>query len=130
MSSADPPHRSWLHWDQDLAERWARNKQSEYTTQLVVVPLYRQPPQPRGWLTEEELEAIDMACQVFNGRHAGFDQRYAAKDVLSNLLARSSPPEVVRPKRWDDMRSTIGDQRDAEWVAANAAAGVAVKEVQ
>jgi hypothetical protein len=86
--------------------------------------------QPRGWLTEEEREAIDMACQVFNGRHAGFDQRYAAKDVLSNLLARSTPPEVVLPALFS--RSNLGDRLLLEQQVrqALAAAGVAVKEVQ
>ena len=43
MSSADPPHRVWLHWEQDLAERWARQKQCDYNAQLNVVPLYAAP---------------------------------------------------------------------------------------
>jgi hypothetical protein len=81
MSIADPPHRVWLSWDQELAERWARQKQCDYNSQLVVVPLYRQPPQPRGWLTGEEKAAIRWAMSE------GFDE-----DVFRNLLARSTPP--------------------------------------
>jgi hypothetical protein len=91
VSSADPPHRVVLHWDQDLAERWARQKQSEYTTQLVVVPLYRAPPQPRGWLSEEERELIAGITD---------DDEYTeeGQNIAKALLARSSPPEVVLPE--------------------------------
>ena len=48
MSSADTPHRVGLHWDQRSADRWARVKQSEYTTKLVVVPLYDRPQAASG----------------------------------------------------------------------------------
>ena len=79
-----------------------------------------------------------MACQVFNGRHAGFDQRYAAKEVLSNLIARSTPPEVVLPRspyEGGDHPEDAGYVQDIGWGVcmdavkeALAAAGVTVKE--
>jgi hypothetical protein len=43
--------------------------------------------------------------------------------------AASGGVEVVKPSRWGDMRYVIADQRDAEWIAAIAKAGVPVKEV-
>jgi hypothetical protein len=84
--------------------------------------------QPRGWLTEEEREALQWAAD------AAYDKQHPAEDTLRNILARSTPPEVVKPGRWrDDLydgdQIVVGDQRDAEWLAALAAAGVAVKEV-
>jgi BMFP domain-containing protein YqiC len=75
------------------------------------------PPQPRGWLTGEEKAAVRWAMSE------GFDE-----EVLCNLLARSSPPEVVRPKL-QETGIFSNEVRDAEWVEALAAAGVAVKEV-
>ena len=84
------------------------------------------PPAP-GWLTAEEREAVEFVLkQAKKTYHHKYDHVVKA---MESLLARSSPPEVVRPKRWEDMRSVIGDERDAEWFAALAAAGVAVKEV-
>ena len=53
MSSDEPPHRVSLHWDQESADRWGRKQQSQYTTKLVVVPLYAAPQPAPGWLTEE-----------------------------------------------------------------------------
>ena len=58
----------------------------------TVVPVYRQPPQPRGWLTQGERSAIEDAIGPL--RESG---KYACEnraDLLQNLLARSSPPEV------------------------------------
>lgn len=56
--------------------------------------------QPRGWLTGEEREAVEASrefwqveCESTLGDDA--DRRYLA--ALSNLLARSTPPEVVLP---------------------------------
>ena len=40
MSIADPPHRVGLHWSREFAERWARQKRRDYSTPLVVIPLY------------------------------------------------------------------------------------------
>jgi hypothetical protein len=134
MSSADPPHRVGLHWDQELAERLARQKQCDYNSQLVVAPLYRAPPQPRGWLTEEERDLIAGITD---------DDEYTeeGQNIAKALLARSSPPEVVLPESWtlwieqfvgpvvEPFLDDVLSKRDAEWRAALAAAGVALKEV-
>ncbi len=83
---------------------------------LTVAPLYRAPPQPRGWLTEEEREAVQWAAD------AAYDKQHPAEDTLRNILARSSPPEVDLPISLSPI--------DEELIrAALAAAGVAVKEV-
>ncbi len=122
MSSADPPHRVGLHWDQELAERWARQKLSGYTTQLVVVPLYREPPQPRGWLTASErqnLEEIVVCLDDDNWQHSAA--------FVRSLLARSTPPEVVLDALPTDETGECFSRRDV--IKALAAAGVAVKEV-
>jgi hypothetical protein len=69
------------------AESLARN-QGLY--ELTVVPLYRQPPQPRGWLSEEERKWIEYMkgnCVL----------PYAGMACMEAILARSSPPEVVLP---------------------------------
>jgi hypothetical protein len=82
---------------------------------LTVVPLYRSPPQPRGWLTAEEREAVQWAAD------AAYDKQHPAEDTLRNILARSSPPEVDLPISLSPI--------DEELIrAALAAAGVAVKE--
>jgi hypothetical protein len=92
-----------------------------------IVPLYRQPPQPRGWLTEEEREALTTV--LFEAKRTYHKKYDGVIKAVKSLLARSTSPEVVRPERWTDMRVVIGNQRDAQWIAAIAAAGVAVKEV-
>jgi hypothetical protein len=88
----------------------------------TVVPLYRQPPQPRGWLTEEERKWIDHMkgnCVL----------PYAGMACMEAILARSSPPEVVLPTVFSI--SLLGDRLlvEAQVKKALAAAGVAVKEV-
>ena len=106
----------------------------------TVVPLYAAPQAANGWLTPEEREAILYLIanrSQFAPQTPHEERRNAASRVCHALLARSSPPEVVlpkrleavRPKRLEDMRSVIVDQRDAEWLAALAAAGVTWKEV-
>jgi hypothetical protein len=80
------------------------------------VKLKGSPPQPRGWLTGEEREAVQWAAD------AAYDKQHPAEDTLRNLLARSSPPEVDLPISLSPI--------DEELIrAALAAAGVAVKEV-
>lgn len=130
MSSADEPHRVGLQWDQDFAERLARQKQSEYSTPLTVVPLYRSPPPPRGWLTEEERNALETV-RVHISNADGLDEATEREckwvfDVCYRLLARSTPPEVVLPRSDDYGRR--GDYVQRVY-AALAAAGVKVKEV-
>ena len=93
-------------------------------------PLYRQPPQPRGWLSEEERESIDRATHGVEM----FDGVSALTKALRSLLARSSPPEVVHPECHFDQFSGCSAVHAwnicaADFRKALAAAGVAVKEV-
>lgn len=88
---------------------------------MQLVPLYRSPPQPRGWLTGEERKAMNWLLHNHsNCIVVGTDSYY--REIIKCLLARSTPPEVVLPEMviaYDDMdmlKETL------------AAAGVAVKE--
>ena len=56
------------------------------------VPLYRAPPPPRGWLTQDEIAALTGCC-VSNG-----DLRESGKQILRSLLSRNSPPRVRLPQ--------------------------------
>jgi hypothetical protein len=86
-------------------------------------PLYRAPPQPRGWLTGEEREAVHWAAD------AAYDKQHPAEDTLRNILARSTPPEVVLPEPVGETKSHGPLLRKRDVIAALAAAGVEVKEV-
>jgi hypothetical protein len=88
----------------------------------TVVPLYRAPPQPRGWLTGEEREAVQWAAD------AAYDKQHPAEDTLRSVLARSTPPEVVLPCSWKTIQGELVCLH-REVIAALAAAGVAVEEV-
>jgi hypothetical protein len=71
----------------------------------TVVPLYRQPPQPREWLTEEERACLEkmrdelkrlflaMSLKTVIGQNTERDLI-----AIESILARSSPPMVVLPK--------------------------------
>jgi hypothetical protein len=76
----------------------AQQESDALTFDTSVVPLYRSPPQPRGWLTEEERKAVVRAESQLGEEysHGPSDNETAA--VLRSLLARSSPPEVVLPE--------------------------------
>ncbi len=92
------------------------------------IPLYRSPPQPRGWLTERDRKTLIDAAVFLSGKG-----ERGMSEAIEWLLARSTPPEVVKPGRWRDYlydrdQIVVGDQRDAEWLAALAAAGVEVAE--
>ena len=80
-------------------------------------PLYRRPPQPRGWLTAEEREAVEFLASL--DAPPCVDAAKKAARIGKELLARSSPPEVdiTAIECWDREHVT----------AALAAAGVAVK---
>jgi len=84
---------------------------------MQLVPLYRAPPQPRGWLTlrdRQELEEIAACLQEEKYPHSA--------EFIRFFAARSSPPEVDLPISLSPI--------DEELVRkALAAAGVAVKEV-
>ena len=90
-------------------------------------------PQPApGWLTAEERRLIEIAVKAQRDPYdiTGTSQ-YNAR-VLRDLLARSTPPEVVLPALNLAASPTyvdVSQHRDAEWHAALADAGVKVKEV-
>jgi len=94
---------------------------------VVPQPLYREPPQPRGWLTEEERLALSAAITIMDG-----GGRTNIGVAINALLARSSPPEVVKPHGLGgpklDQETTI-DRRDRQWTKALDTAGVPWKEV-
>ena len=106
-----------------------RNEVYAYTRRLPeiekqsmqLVSLYRSPPQPRGWLSEEERKAVLWAAD------AAYDKQHPDEDILRSLLARSTPPEVVLPALFS---RSPGDRLLVEQQVrqALAAAGVAVKE--
>jgi hypothetical protein len=77
------------------------------------------PPQPRGWLTEEERDLIAGITD---------DDEYTedGQNIAKALLARSSPPEVVLDAFPTDETGEFFSRRDV--IKALAAAGVAVKE--
>jgi hypothetical protein len=105
-------------------EQFATERASE--VRGTVVPLYRSPPQPRGWLTEEEREAVQWAAD------AAYDKQHPAEDTLRNILARSTPPEVVLPDAdcsWCSDYATVWRECLEAVRSSLAAAGVAVKEV-
>jgi hypothetical protein len=108
------------------AQDYIKDEKSEDENPQIV-PLYDAPPQPRGWLSEEERKAIERArreaeCDAglcSKAENAAIGARDAT--VLAALLARSSPPEVVLPL------ADLGDRllRDGV-IDALAAAGVTV----
>ena len=90
----------------------------------------------RGWLNEVEREALDAARDYFDNDDHGDSECVFIARVLKQILARSSPPEVVRPRQpscplgrhrrsWD--HACLAMQRDYD--SALAAAGVTCKEV-
>lgn len=94
------------------------------------------PPPSRGWLSAEEREAVETARDFFHDDNPvePCDSFYlSVARMMKQILARSTPPEVVLPGVPDC--SPMGDYgwgwREAIEAAgkALAAAGVAVKEV-
>jgi len=116
-----------VYLDEESAQETAKENHNNGT----VTPLYAAPQPPRGWLTEEEREAVEEARDFFDG-----DNEESSKfmhRMLSVLLARSSPPEVVLPRecgglRYDSFVAGWNGYRD-EVKKALAAAGVKWKEV-
>jgi hypothetical protein len=95
---------------------------------MTVKPLRR--PQPRGWLTQGEIAALTGCC-VSSG-----NLNEEGKKTIRNLLARSSPPEVVLPKLHTRCEVNEANHkspclwfRRPDVIEALTAAGVAVKEV-
>ena len=99
------------------------------------------PPQPRGWLTPTQrllLENAASTCRVQADSHYRNGDQHEASvyaleaENIDEILARSSPPEVVLPEP-PFARSNIAYR---DWMMclkavkeSLAAAGVAVKEV-
>ena len=78
-----------------------------------------------GWLTGDERLAVSGAILILDQHGPTNIGR-----TLNDILARSSPPEVVRPgTQVRYHRLSVEEQRDDQWLAALAAAGVTVKEV-
>jgi hypothetical protein len=118
------------------AQDYIKNEKSEDENPQIV-PLYAAPPQPRGWLTCEERDAVVVLTgggrSQWPPRTTLEAKRNAAIDACRQLLARSSPPEVVLPP-------FKGDVTGGPWAVAGynsaievcrealAAAGVAVKQ--
>ena len=103
--------------------------ESDAAGDVVPQPLYLAPPQPRGWLTGEERGVIK---RVHDHLFDTDQLEFTDIETLGALLDRSTPPEVIRPKINRASSPTylsIIKDRDAQWIAALAAAGVAVKEV-
>ena len=91
-------------------------------------------PARPGRLTAEERKAVEsvrLHLSSLDGVDAATERECRwASAVLERLLARSTPPEVVLPGKQVRYHSmSVEDQRDAQWISALAAAGVAVKEV-
>jgi len=73
---------------------------------IVPQPLYLAPPQPRGWLSEREVWALRVAADNLPGMEdADGEPLDPLEGVFRNLLARSSPPEVVLPRAFDVVMS-------------------------
>ena len=109
-------------------EQFATERASE--VRGTVVPLYRSPPQPRGWLTGEERRFVHWWAH--EDRAPTDEELDAFKIAAKALLARSTPPEVALPALNLAASPTyvdVSQHRDAEWHAALADAGVTVKEV-
>jgi hypothetical protein len=86
--------------------------------------------QPRGWLTGDEREALRYASQGL--REAGGISNVQAMKQIDDLLARSTPPEVVLPVAdcsWCSDYATVWRECLEAVRSSLAAAGVAVKEV-
>jgi len=85
------------------------------------------PAQPRGWLTQGQRFAIEDAIGPL--RESGKYACESRADLLQELIARSTPPEVVLPGLF--ALSLLGDRLliESQVKEALAAAGVAVKEV-
>ena len=127
LYSAPPQPRGWLTEEE---RKWI-----EYMKGNCVLPyagmacmeaiLARSSPleQPRGWLTEEERVAVEFLASL--DAPPCVDAARKAARIGKDLLARSSPPEVVHPahRGAPEIR-----ERDSLWIRAIAAAGVAVKE--
>lgn len=121
-------------YDDSLA---ARERASEIACRgtphfVGVVALYREPPRPAGWLTDEDRRAVAFAAKVFRGHTIVGPLRENA-DQLDGLLDRRLAPKVRRPTPWHfhtDEAEDKGKQasRDRQWEGAIREAGVEVDD--
>ncbi len=129
---------AWMcEWtDHTSLHRLKTDAEDEANGDVVPQPLYRAPPQPRGWLTEEEREALESA-RLHLSNFDAFDEKTEqdarwASEIVAILLARSSPPEVVLPVAdcsWCCDYATVWRECLEAVRSSLAKAGVAVKEV-
>ena len=101
-------------------ERFAAERAAE--VRGTVVPLFRAPPPPRGWLTEGQRGSLLYAIDGL--REASSPRNDAHANTLEALLDRSSPPEVVLP---DWVKMCVSHDRQNQLRKALAAAGVEVE---
>lgn len=91
-----------LFFDQVAAEKWCGTDSLRGTG--TVVPLYAAPQPPRGWLTEEEREAVENARSYYHAQTCGMNEdggwyklHKRRQLACEALLARSTPPKVKMP---------------------------------
>ena len=98
--------------------------------------------EPRGWLTPTQrllLENAASTCRFEadsccrNGDQHEASVYVIEAENIDEILARSTPPEVVKPslpvaEKWDTITDLMAIW-NGRWIAALAAAGVTVKEV-
>jgi hypothetical protein len=110
-----------------VTHRLFRNEAGDIAEKLggTVVPLYRSPPQPRGWLSEEQRHGLGEIATYLDTRADCRLQGLGS--MIRVILASSSPPEVVLDAFPTDETGESFSRRDV--IKALAAAGVAVKEV-
>jgi hypothetical protein len=109
--------------------------EDEANGDIVPQPLYRSPPQPRGWLTGEESALVkSWERHYMQGAHYAQSPSHtndiAAEmgklaEVCKSILARSTPPKVEIP---EILFARLSVEEIGQLTAALAAAGVAVKE--
>jgi hypothetical protein len=127
---------AWMcEWtDHTSLHRLKTDAEDEAHGTVVPQPLYRSPPQPRGWLTESERELIGKLRKNVAAIHLLHVERDAngfaeavqqSVKTVDSLLARSTPPEVEIP---DIFFARLSVEEIGQLTAALAAAGVAVKE--
>jgi hypothetical protein len=91
----------------ERAQDYIKDEKSEDENPQIV-PLYASPPQPRGWLTEEEqkeLEEIAALLQGVNYLHSA--------EFIRSFAARSSPPEQPRGWLTEEEREVMSYFREA-----------------
>lgn len=105
--------------------------QREFAFDTEVMPLYAAPPEPRGWLTEEERKAVALAAeQAPESDFVSPSEGDWIRDVLSSILARATPPMVKVP-HLDDLEADerpVWESACEAWIAAIREAGVEVAE--